>query len=158
MARNRYHQGIFKPTNPQKYKGDPTNIIFRSGLELGYMQKLDASPNVLQWCSEETIVNYISPVDGDVHRYFVDMWVKMKVASGEVKEYLIEIKPLSQITPPKPPKRKTKRYLDEVKTFAVNIEKWKAAKQYAEKYLGGEFIIVTENRTFSAQDVIKDYL
>ncbi len=24
------HKGIFKPTNPNKYKGDPTNIIYRS--------------------------------------------------------------------------------------------------------------------------------
>ena len=28
-----HHQGKFKPQNPEKYKGDPMNIIFRSSWE-----------------------------------------------------------------------------------------------------------------------------
>jgi len=30
----KYTQGFFKPKYPEKYKGDPTNIVYRSGYEL----------------------------------------------------------------------------------------------------------------------------
>ena len=45
------YQGRFKPKNPTKYMGDPTNIIYRSGWELKLMSYLDTHVNVLQWSS-----------------------------------------------------------------------------------------------------------
>jgi hypothetical protein len=62
-----------------------------------------------------------------MHRYFVD--VKLEFTDGRV--YLIEIKPKKEIEPPKNPGRKTKRYITEVMTYAKNISKWEAAKEYA---------------------------
>ncbi len=44
------HQGYFKPKNPQKYKGDPTNIIYRSGWELKFMLYVDSHPEILEIC------------------------------------------------------------------------------------------------------------
>jgi trans-aconitate methyltransferase len=71
------YKGVFKPKNPQKYNGDPTNIIYRSSWELKYMMYLDSHENVLSWSSEEVIVPYRSPIDNKVHRYFPDFVVKM---------------------------------------------------------------------------------
>ena len=44
---------------------------------------------------------YTSPIDGNVHRYFVDFWVKVKDSLGDVTTYLVEIKPNVQCKPQK---------------------------------------------------------
>ena len=125
-----YHQGKFTPKNPQKYFGDPTNIIFRSGWERKLFIWLDTNPNVLKWGSEEIFVMYKSPVDQRPHRYFPDIIAMMKTKTGEVVKFMIEVKPKKQTQPPTKPKKVTKRYLEEIETYAVNLAKWEAAKEY----------------------------
>ena len=83
MARN-YRQGIFKPQNHQKYRGDHSCIVFRSSWEAKFMKWCDSRENVIQWSSEEVIVPYFNPVDQMPHRYFVDFWVKMIDKNGNV--------------------------------------------------------------------------
>ena len=62
---------------------------------------------------------------------------------GRIKKFIIEVKPLSQTKIPKKQKRVTKKYLTEVKTYAVNDAKWKAAREYcADRRM--EFMILTE--------------
>lgn len=136
------YQGFFKPKNPKKYKGDPTNIVYRSRWELRFMSYLDTHDDVIQWSSEEIIVPYRSPKDNRIHRYFPDFWVKVKEPSGKIGEKLIEIKPFAQTQQPKANKNK-RRYLNEVLTYAVNTEKWKYARAYCEQR-GWDFLIVTE--------------
>jgi|TARA_B100001093_G_scaffold492532_1_gene533750 hypothetical protein len=46
------------------------------------------------------------------------------------KTYLIEIKPKKQTQPPKEPKRRTKRYINEVMTYIKNTSKWETAEAY----------------------------
>ena len=58
------YSGRFTPSNPQKYIGDPNNIIYRSSWECKVMNWLDKNPDILSWASEELIIPYISPVDG----------------------------------------------------------------------------------------------
>ena len=65
-------QGRFKPRNPGKYKGDPSNIIYRSSWEKKFMLWCDCNLNVLEWGSEEIVIPYRSPLDRRVHRYFPD--------------------------------------------------------------------------------------
>ena len=120
------YKGKFRPQNYKKYKGDYTKIIYRSGWELTFMKYLDRQPEVLRWSSEEIIIPYRSPIDGKVHRYFPDFWVK--TSQGET---LIEIKPKIQTKPPKP-KANRRRFIREVKTWGVNEAKWKAATTYCE--------------------------
>lgn len=134
-----YMQGIFKPRHPEKYKGDVKNIVYRSSWELAYMCRLDKDPNVVSWSSEETIVMYISPIDGKPHRYFLDF--RVKYTNG--KTFIIEIKPASKTKPPKQPKRMTKRFLIEAAEFGVNQAKWQSARDYAAKR-GWEFQVLTE--------------
>jgi len=122
----RIKKGFYKPKNISKYKGDYRKIFHRSGLELKFMRYLDGNDSVLKWSSEEIVIPYRSPIDGKVHRYFPDFWVK--TPQGET---LIEIKPKIQTKPPKP-KPNRRRFIREVKTWGVNEAKWKAAMAYCE--------------------------
>lgn len=141
MART--YQGYFKPRNPDKYKGDPTNIIYRSSWELKLMMYLDAHKSVLKWSSEEIFIPYISPIDGKVHRYFPDFVVTKINKDGKKETVLIEVKPFSQTRPPKKQEKITKKYITEVKTWGINEAKWKAANEYC-KDRGWTFHIFTE--------------
>jgi hypothetical protein len=71
-------KGYFKPLNPNKYKGDTSNIVYRSRWEFVYMARLDKDPDVVWWQSEETIIPYRSPVDNRIHRYYPDFVVRRK--------------------------------------------------------------------------------
>ena len=69
------YQGKYKPKNPKKYKGDPSNIIYRSGWELKLMIRLDEDEQIISWGSEEIAIPYISPLDNKIHRYYPDFLV-----------------------------------------------------------------------------------
>ena len=137
------YSGKFRPTNRQKYKGDPTNVIYRSLWELKFMRWCDSNINVLDWGSEEIVIPYISPLDNRVHRYFPDFYVRVRNKTGRIEKLIIEIKPLKQTTPPKKQSRRTKKYITEVTTYAVNEAKWAAAREYC-KDRKWEFRILTE--------------
>lgn len=143
----KYTQGYFKPRNPQKYKGDPTNIVYRSSWELRLMSHFDSRPDVIWWKSEETIIPYRSPVDGKVHRYFPDFLINIKNKDGIFETVLIEVKPLAQTKEPKKQSTVTKRYLNEVFTWGVNSAKWKAAEEFC-KDRGWRFLIMTEKEIY----------
>ena len=148
-----YHQGRFKPHNAQKYMGDPTNIVYRSGWELKLFTYLDKHPSVTKWGSEEFFIPYISPIDGKWHRYFPDVYVEQINMEGKKQKILIEVKPDSQTRPPSPTGKVTakgntsRRYLNEVKTWGVNEAKWKAAREYCLDR-GWTFQIMTEKQLF----------
>ncbi len=127
------YKGRYKPKNPSKYDGDPTNIIYRSLLERRFMVYCDMNSTILKWSSEEVVVPYVSPVDNRWHRYFVDFWVQYRDSNGNLKSSLIEVKPFSQTKEPKRlegGKKPTRRFLNEVMTWGVNQAKWKAATEY----------------------------
>tara|TARA_R110001592_G_scaffold351165_5_gene648146 strand:- start:820 stop:1254 length:435 start_codon:yes stop_codon:yes gene_type:complete len=139
MDYSKAYKGIFKPKHPHKYKGDPTNIIYRSSWEKQCMIYFDNKPDIVQWQSEEWFIPYRHPITGRIHRYFPDFVIK----NTKDQVYVIEVKPYKQTQEPKIQKKKTRRYLTEVKTFAINTYKWKAAREYcaARKW---EFVILTE--------------
>lgn len=122
-------KGKFRPNNPEKYDGDPTNIIYRSSLELRFCQYLDSNPSVLKWSSEEVIVPYFDPATNRYRRYFPDYVLQVKTATG-TKTHMVEIKPASQCVPPKVPEKKTKRFIHESLTWVTNQAKWEAAREY----------------------------
>lgn len=144
MTKNKFHQGKFVPYNKKKYKGNPNNIIYRSGLELKYFKHFDLNPNIIEWSSEEIVIPYINPKDGKIHRYFIDNYLKVKTKDGKIKEYLVEIKPLKFTKAPiKKPRQHRRAYEKAVLTYVINEAKWNAAKKYCEKS-GMEFIFLTE--------------
>ena len=136
-------KGRYKPLKPKKYKGDPTNIIYRSSWERRCMIYFDRTPNILEWQSEEFFIPYKSPVDGKIHRYFPDFKIKVMNKHKNIDSIIIEVKPFKQTQPPVIQTRKTKRYLTEVTTFLKNEAKWKAALNFC-KDRKWKFQIITE--------------
>lgn len=138
------YKGKYKPSYPEKYKGDPTNIVYRSLWERKFMVYCDTKETILEWSSEEKCIPYRSPVDNRVHRYFPDFIIKVKESNGSIKKYVIEIKPKRQTAPPPRPQRQTKKYLYEAYEYAKNQAKWEAAKEWCADR-GYEFKVLTEN-------------
>lgn len=137
------YKGKFHPKFPQKYKGDPTNIIYRSLWERNCMRYFDQNPSVLGWSSEELIVPYKSPIDGRWHRYFPDFVIKVKNKYGATETIVIEVKPYKETKEPVKKSRITKQYLYEVQTWGINQAKWKAAQEYCDDRKW-KFMILTE--------------
>ena len=143
--RSRY-KGKFKVKNPQKYKGNPSNIIYRSLMELRFMKWCDSDEKCLQWSSEEVIIPYISPIDNKRHRYFPDFLIQT-----DKGWFLIEVKPSVESRPPRKKLvenlnlKKKRRYMKSVRTWLVNEAKWIAAKKVCEVE-GWTFEIFTEKQ------------
>ena len=138
------YKGRYSPSYPRKYKGNPSNIIYRSLWERKFMVYCDLNENILEWGREEIAIPYRSPIDNRVHRYFPDFYVKLKETTGKIKKYIIEVKPKRQTKPPSRPKRQTKGYLREVYEYARNQAKWEAAVDYCKDRLY-EFKVMTED-------------
>jgi hypothetical protein len=134
-----YHKRKYQPVFPEKYAGNPANIVMRSSWETRFAIWCDKNPQIKKWSSEETVVTYVSPIDGKPHRYFVDF----KIQTSNGKTYLVEIKPKYQTLPPEG-SRKTKRYLTEASNYLVNQAKWEYATRYA-KERNWEFVVLTED-------------
>jgi hypothetical protein len=134
-----YHKRKYVPLNPKKYAGDPSNIVMRSSWETKFAIWCDKNPSIVRWSSEETVIPYVSPLDGKIHRYFVDF----KIETVNKKTYLIEIKPKAQTIKPQGT-RQTTKFLKEATTYLVNQAKWEYARRYS-KDRNWEFIILTED-------------
>lgn len=136
------YKGWFKPKNPQKYRGNANNIVYRSSWELRCMKWFDTNENIIWWSSEELIIPYFSPVDERMHRYFPDFVIRVKKKDGSQMTYVIEVKPESQTKVPTQ-KRRTKKYIQEAATYVVNQSKWRAADKFCQDN-GWQFQILTE--------------
>jgi hypothetical protein len=139
---SKFKQGIFKPRNPDKYTGSHP-ILYRSSYELQTMRWLDSNNNVLSWGSESVVIPYQNPLTGKVSRYFVDLNFTAKTNTGELKKYLIEVKPSAQLSPPPPQKKFTKSLIRRRSEYIKNRAKWQAAEQWCAKK-GYQFMFITE--------------
>ena len=133
----------YKPKNPQKYQGNPNNIICRSSWERKFCVWCDVNKNIISWASEEMSIPYLSPKDNRVHRYYPDYLIKVKEKNNKISSYVIEVKPKKQTQPPKKRSRVTKSYIYECQTYAINQAKWKAANEFCNDNKI-EFKIITE--------------
>ena len=141
------YSGRFKPSNTDKYKGDPTKIVYRSHWEKLCFMWCDSNPKVKSWSSEEVVIPYVYDVDKKYHRYFVDLKIVL-----ESQTLLVEIKPDKETKIPTGQKR-TRRYIGESLTYVKNMNKWKAANEYA-KDRGWEFQVWTEH-TLQSMGIMK---
>lgn len=144
-----YSQGFFTPLNPRKYKGDRNQIVFRSSWEYAAFSFCDTEKAIVKWASEEIIIPYTSPVDNRGHRYFVDLWIRVRQPNGQELEYLVEIKPKDQVNEPKKGRgpKAEKRYQEAVVEYLTNTAKWQAARQWCAKN-NMKFLIWTEDQIF----------
>ena len=138
------YKGRYFPTNPKKYRGNPNQIIYRSLWERKVMVYCDKNDAIIEWGSEEVIVPYLSPMDGKIHRYFPDIWLKYKDRHGTISETVIEIKPKKYTQPPRKPKRVTKDWKYTTEQYILNKAKWDATEIYCKKK-GYKFRIITED-------------
>lgn len=134
-------KGLFMPTHPEKYLGDPRKIRFLSSWERVFMQFCDTNPNILQWGSEEFRVKYWNPVKQKVCEYIPDFIIKYQDNKGTLLTEVIEIKPKKQSVL----SQKMSNY-DKVQ-LVINHAKWTAAKAVCDSH-GIKFRIVTEDELF----------
>lgn len=142
------YKGKYNIKNIKKYKGDPTNVTYRSLWERKFMKYCDENLNIIEWSSEEIIIPYRSPIDRKIHRYYPDFWVKLRRNDKKIECFLIEIKPKKQTIPPKKPSSMTQKYIKEAYTYGINEAKWNAAKEYC-KDRNWKFQIITEDHLFN---------
>jgi len=141
---SKYRQGIYQVQNKEKYRGS-FPILYRSSWECKAMRFFDLNPNILSWGSESVVIPYQNPLTGRVSRYFVDFNVTMRDKSGELKKYLIEVKPYAQTIPPVQKNRKTKSLMRQQAEYVKNQAKWHAAEQWSQKH-NQTFVILTEKQ------------
>lgn len=148
MATRSWRQGYFKPRNPQKYVGDVDNIRYMSSWEREVFRVLDGNPNILRWSSETVAIPYVKPTDQKVHKYYPDLWIEYKDKHGQIVREIIEIKPQSQIEPPKKAGKNKKQQLQEQVTYAINCAKWQYAKKFCDQH-GLHFRVLSEQQLFA---------
>ncbi len=126
--KGKFQRGFYQPMNESKYRRPQDTHMnaqqwpeYRSSWEKNFMMYLDTSEHISWWSSEPFKIMYISPKDGQPHRYFVDFAFN----TIDNNKYLIEIKPKAQCKNP------------------VNLAKWEAAERYC-KQIGATFLVVTE--------------
>jgi len=146
------YKGKYTPANTSKYRGDSTNIIYRSLLERRFMVYCDINSTVKWWASEELYIPYVSPIDGKWHRYFVDFVIGIDDGRDSEQTIMVEIKPYRQCVAPKirvfeskvdRRKRDYRDYARSVKDWGINSAKWAAANRYC-KDRGWVFKIITD--------------
>lgn len=152
MAKREYSKYLYVVQNKEKLIGNDIKIICRSSWEHRMCSFLDLKEDVLKWGYEILTIEYFSPIDKKMHRYYPDFYAEMKEKNNIIKKYIIEVKPDNQTIPPKQPKnnnkKATKRYIYEAYEYVRNQCKWEAAKKFCEKK-GYEFKIITENEIFN---------
>ena len=134
------YKGIFHPSNPKKYVGNPKRIVYRSLWERKFMVYCDTSKSISEWGSEELAIPYNSPLDKKMHRYYPDFYLK----TIEGNKFIIEIKPKKWCKAPAIPKRKTSSYYKQVYGYVKNKAKWDSASRFCKKN-GLKFKILTED-------------
>jgi hypothetical protein len=137
----KWAQGVFTPTNPQKYIGK-NRPRYRSGWEFTFMQFCDKNDSVLQWASESISIPYRNPLTGKPSNYVPDFLVVYQNRHGKQIAEMVEIKPKKQSLI----ESKVASARDRA-VVAVNHAKWAAAMQWC-KQAGLTFRVITEDDLF----------
>lgn len=136
------YKGIYKPSNPKKYIGNPNMIIYRSLWERKLFRYCDTNTKVLKWASEEIIIPYYNPVKKRMAKYYPDVYMEVVTKEEKTEKILIEVKPLRETKPPAY-KRRTKNVLLAEAMYSQNRAKWAAAEEFCLDN-GWKFQIMTE--------------
>ena len=106
------YKGKYQPSYPRKYKGNPTNIVYRSLWKESSWFIVIIMNEYLSGVVKKCMCGIVHLIDNrHFHRYFPDFYIKVKESTGAIKKYIIEIKPNKQTKPPAKPKRQTKGLL-----------------------------------------------
>lgn len=146
--KSRYKQGSYIPINKKKYIGNYP-IIYRSSWEYMFMSWCDNNSNVAQWSSESLQIPYRLPGEQKDRIYNPDFTIKVKKDNGDIKQYIVEIKPKSEYLTPLvfegyKTESKLKAFYKLQKAQYINKWKFMYATEYA-KNRGVEFTVVNED-------------
>lgn len=137
----------YVPINEDKYIGNDYPVA-RSSWEYKYMQWCDTNPNIIKWGSESIQIPYYDPVKKANRRYYPDFTMAVKDVDGNIKKYVVEIKPEKETIPPNTKGNKRDRtVMYEFLTWQTNLAKWKAAEIFCRQH-GLTFRILTEKDLF----------
>ncbi len=144
-----YKQGYYEINEKAKYVG-PLPVIYRSSWEKKFCIYLDKHPDVLLWSSEPFKIPYYNILDKKIHHYYPDFYAKIK-KDDIIVQYIIEVKPLAQLTKPIKPKNNNRKawvnYKRCMTTYIINLCKKDALEKFA-KGRGYKTLFVTEKTSF----------
>ncbi len=96
--KSRYSQGYYELINPEKYHGDPKQIIYRSSYEYKFCRYCDLTEGVVKWSSEPFSVKYYDPVNKKARNYHIDFYIRVKLEGSDKEvDYLVEVKPKNKL-------------------------------------------------------------
>lgn len=148
-ANSKFNQGIYIPKFPDKYIGDPTNIVYRSSLERKFCAYCDNNSQIIKWGCETIIIPY-NDHNGKPHRYYPDFYIEFANLKNPqiLNKYIIEVKPYAETIPPVIPEKLTGKKAEsleyQLKMYRKNMHKWSKAIEWC-KNRDIEFKIITEN-------------
>ena len=133
---SKYHQG-YVPENLcsklyNSVRDEP--IIYRSGLELQFIQFCENNPKILHWASEPIKIPYFNRIRGKAQNYYPDYVIE----NDKHERIIVEVKPFNQTVKPDVVDSRWSK-----ETWITNIDKWTAARKFADEH-DMKFIIVTE--------------
>ena len=147
-----YKQGVKDPRIFKKYiascKNEP--VIFRSGLELEFINYCENHPSIKRWASEPIKIKYYSRLNGKEMNYYPDFVVEKTNGS----RIIVEIKPKSQTYKPT-----VYDNLWSKEAWIKNMDKWAAAYKFAKEHKMS-FIVVCENLQVRriTEDMVNEYI
>lgn len=159
---SKYHGGNYVPKNKEKviklnsYGG----VFYRSSWEKKIMVWLDMKEEVFQWGAECIEIPYqMTHFDnGNIeikkHRYYPDFFYKMRNSQGDLREVVMEVKPMKEykmvqdlnegkLSVPEKGIKKLKSFEYDLKMAYKNKQKWETMIKWCDKK-GYDFIIITE--------------
>jgi hypothetical protein len=113
-------------------KNEP--IIYRSGLELQFIEFCENNPKVKKWASEPLSIKYFSRLDDKECNYYPDYVIE----NYKGVKCVVELKPYNQTIKPD---MTDSPWIKE--QWIKNVDKWQAAKKFCDEN-GLKFIIITE--------------
>ena len=145
-----FFQGYYKPEHPEKYKGEYP-IIYRSSWEHKFCIWCDRNSEVIHWASEPFSIKYWNILTKKFHTYYPDFYISMK-KDNEIKKYVVEIKPKSQLKKPAPPKKKTAKSLKNYKyiyeAYMKNLCKIDALNKFAKNQNLNVMLLTEDSKIF----------
>ena len=147
-----YKQGVRDPKRFKKYiascKNEP--VIFRSGLELEFINYCENNPSIKRWASEPIKIKYYSRLDSKEMNYYPDFIIEK--TNGD--RIIVEIKPKAQTYKPT-----VYDNLWSKEAWIKNMDKWIAAYKFAKKHKMS-FVVVCENLQVRriTEDMVNEYV
>jgi hypothetical protein len=133
----------FVPKNKEKFVGQFAPL--RSSYEEKFAKWCDKTPNIVKWAYESIIISYYDPIKRKMRRYYPDFTIAVQNPNGTVNAFLVEIKPMKEMRPPKmTPGKQHKIYQKELATYTTNLAKQEAARNWCIKH-NMEFKVLNEN-------------